>query len=107
MKNIYYLIFCLFLLGCNDNDFSPYESAEDKIVAYCILDTRNDKQYVKIQKIYMDNNTISEEEFKGLKVIISEVNGASFYLKDTVIDKINNFVMYYADFKISKGKSMN
>jgi hypothetical protein len=103
MKNCLCIILTFFIVSCNDNNFSPYGDSEKRMVTYCILDTRNDKQFVKIQNTYQSDNKILSDELKNISVVISEVGSKSYNLRDTIIDKITNFKIFFGDFKIRKG----
>jgi hypothetical protein len=99
MKNII-ICFCflfVFFLSCNNDDFSPYEETQDKIAVYCILDSRTDTQYVKVQRSYTpDKNNNDYKKLPGkTTVYIEEIPGRMFYFRDTIIKGIDNFSMFY------------
>jgi hypothetical protein len=95
MKNYFYTIIMIIsfaLIGCSD-DFSPVAKLVYNYSVYSILDTRLDKQFVLVQKLYSDEN--SREYLTGAKVYLSESSVQVYQLKDTTISGLENYKVYY------------
>ena len=89
---IFLIVISLFLSACKD-DFSPSGSLLQNYAVYCVLDNRLTNQFVLIQKLYMNSNSI--EKMKNVKVILSESAGQSFTLKDTILKNFENYNSYF------------
>jgi hypothetical protein len=80
------------LLGCEE-DFNPNAMLKNDYTVYSILDSRLDKQFVLVQRLYQDEST--REKLTGVMVYLSEYTGQTLLLKDTVIKGMENFNVYY------------
>jgi hypothetical protein len=87
-------------MNCKNDEFSPYGELQKKLIMSSVLDTRSKRQYVKIQQTYM--NTFSnipdslKSNIQNLKVYISS-NNKTFILKDTVINGLINYRVFFTD----------
>jgi hypothetical protein len=94
------------IFGCNKDDFSPLGDFQNKLVVNCILDSRSNKQFVKIQNSFLANYEQSQNANKLPKNIIVKLSsgGENFYFKDTAISSINNYqVMYLPNLILNRG----
>jgi hypothetical protein len=96
-------LFVLFY-GCNNDNFSPIGALNENYATFCILDNRLSSQFVRINKIYYSENDKSMPA--STKVILSEVNGKSYMLKDTIINENQRESIYYLpSYQLSRGKT--
>jgi hypothetical protein len=99
MKNFTSLVIIILSLiasflfpACND-ELSPNGELTKNYTAYSILDTRQNKQVVFIQKLYFNNN--SGNKLDNIVVTLSENGGQSYKFKDTSISGYNKYTAFY------------
>jgi hypothetical protein len=85
------LLFVIIINGCNNDDFSPYINLENKIESFCILDSRLNSQYVRVQQIYLNSDF---KKVNNANVVLSENNGKSYSLQETMLEGYNNYSMF-------------
>jgi hypothetical protein len=108
MKNIIYVFVVLifvFINSCKEDEFNPIAGFEDKIIVIGILDNRSETQFIKIQKLYdRVNFGNSQKTLKNLKVELMERNNRVYSFRDTIIEGISNYSVYYnKDVKLRYG----
>jgi hypothetical protein len=95
------LFFSIFLVGCEE-DFSPIGKLINDYEVFCLLDTRSDKHFVLVQKLYQDETT--KENLNGINVHLSEFAGKTLSLKDTIMPGLENFSVFYLhNYKLKRG----
>jgi hypothetical protein len=91
----------IFLLSCNNDDFSPIKEIEKFPVTYCLLDTRAKEQIVLIQSSYLSDTT--KLQIEKIKVTLIENSRVPLILRDTIIPGLANYRGYYLPgFKIKR-----
>jgi hypothetical protein len=97
------VLFILFFSGCREEYLSQNGVLQENYATFCILDNRLKNQFVRINRIYFSEN--DKRMPNSTKVILTEINGKSYTLRDTVIDKYPNESMYYLPTIIARGKT--
>ncbi len=92
-------------MSCKEEEFSPVGSYEKKIVTYAVLDSRLDKQIIKVQSAYLTKSgeNGAEKKISNLQVNLSD--GSNNYLfRDTVIAGYVNYSYFVSNnVKLSRG----
>jgi hypothetical protein len=105
-KIILFLITSLmfFSSGCDDN-FSVVKDYEEQIVAFLVLDNRNDKQFIRLQRLQNDVGSSNESKlFSNLTVKLVDTYGNARYFKDAVLQGVSNYnVLYLDSFDLKEG----
>jgi hypothetical protein len=102
--NISYFFIVFLITSCKNEDFFINGTLTENYATFCVLDNRNSTQLVRINKIYFN------EDEKGMpnstRVILQEVNGPTFTLRDTTLSNSQKESIYYLPiYKIKRGKS--
>jgi hypothetical protein len=96
MKKPIFILICLLIHGCQQEEFSPIKEFNAKLVIYCVLDPRNDIQLLRIQNNYSSwNITESSKLPDDVQAILIDNNNEEYFFKDTLIDNIENFKSYF------------
>ncbi len=83
--------------SCSD-ELDIVKDYEEQIVLFLVLDNRNDKQMVKIQKLQNNVNLSQDEKiFKNLSVKLVDTYGVGRLFKDTLISGLEHYNTLYLD----------
>jgi hypothetical protein len=70
-------------------------NTENKLGVQAILDSRQKIQFVKIQKIFPSYASSNEEKIPKNLVVRVNASEVSYLFKDTIVEGISNYKMYY------------
>jgi hypothetical protein len=108
MKTGTFVFICLIALlisGCKKEDFNPVEGFQDKIAVMGILNNQNDIKFIKIQRTYNKvNSPNSEKQLNNLKVELLENNSIVYTFRDTTIEGVSNYSIYYNKMRTKKAR---
>jgi hypothetical protein len=105
--NIFIIVVFIFRFGCKKDDFDPVIGFYDNMAVMGILNNWSGTQYIKIQKMYNSlKSSDSSKVWKNLSVNIIENSSVVYNFRDTIIEGITNYGVYYnKDLKIKRGIS--
>ncbi len=90
----------MLISGCK-NEFEPFTEPEDNVLVFSILDTRLPFQYVRMQKLYQNNN--EKTNLRDIELFLIENNGNTNKLKDTILNNGNYLYYYLPNYKLKRG----
>jgi hypothetical protein len=99
------IISCILIFGCKKSEINYYEPFQNKLVVYGVIDSRSNLQLIRIQSNTARAGEPDEnKKLKNLNVKVTLNNTQTYNLRDTVIEGIENYSVYYhPDFKFKTG----
>jgi hypothetical protein len=92
---------------CKENNFSPIIGTESKLGVQTVFDTKENVQFVKIQKIFPSYASSNEEKIPKILNVRINASDYSYLFKDTIINGISNYSVYYnKEIKVDPGNYM-
>jgi hypothetical protein len=93
--NVFVLFILIFITGC-DKEFNPVTEPQEEMVVVGILNSKDEPQYIKIQKSYSQlNSDTSEKTLRNLNVTLVENTSTVYDFVDTTISGVSNYSVYY------------
>ena len=84
-------------LGCDD-EFAIVKDYKEQLVVFLVLDNRNEKQFIKVQKLQNDAGLSQDSKLlSNLTIKLVDTYGNARFFKDTILQGINNYNVLYLD----------